>query len=215
MICQRHHQGVFQHLLDEYNKINDPSLMENQAKLSAPYDANLLIETLWSQIAEAVAYAEAGGSPFTNKQVLVTAIAAVSASEVFQDDVKRWKKLKASDRDDYSKLKSFYTKVHRSWRKSLHPTAGAHSPHVNAATTINRKTAMDTFLGDLSDSLANLATATLADRATVATLTDTIAKISSEIASAQSKLITALMENQRLLKMVGGQSQRTPGGVGT
>ena len=79
----------FKHLLDEYNEIDDPSLTENQTKLSAPYDANLPIETLWSQIAEAVAYAEAGKSPFTEKQVLVAAIAALSASGVFMDDVKK------------------------------------------------------------------------------------------------------------------------------
>ena len=49
---------------------------------------------------------------------------------------------------------------------------------------------------------ANLATATAADRATVATLTDTIAQLSSELASDQAKLISSLLDNQRLLKRI-------------
>ena len=50
------------------------------------------------------------------------------------------------------------------------------------------------------DALANLATATTADISTVATLTDTIAQLLLELASAQTKLISSLLDNQRLLK---------------
>ena len=64
------------------------------------------------------------------------------------------------------------------------------------------------------DALANLATATAADRATVATLTDTIAQISSELVSAQAKLISSLLDNQRILKRLSdkGGSWKTSGG---
>ena len=65
------------------------------------------------------------------------------------------------------------------------------------------------------DALANLATATASGRATVATLKDTIAHISSELASAQAKLISSLLDNQRLLKRIleRGGSWNTSGGV--
>ena len=210
----------FQHLLTEYNEIDDPALSENQKKLGAPYDANLPIETLWNTITECVAYAIAGNSPFTGKQIITAAITALSASGVFLDDIKKWNELTATDRDTYIKLKIFFSKAHRSWRKSLRPTAGAHFPRVNSAATAPTfelpgtrvQPDLSAFSGKLSDSLANLATATSADRATVATLTDTVAKLSAELASAQTKLISALMENQRLIKLVGGRSGRTPGG---
>ena len=216
-------RSFFQHLLSEYNEIDDPALSENQTKLGAPYDANLPIETLWTTITECVAYAVAGNSPFTVKQIITAAITALSASGVFLDDIKKWNELKDTDRDTYIKLKTFFSKAHRSWRKSLRPTAGAHFPRVNnvpIAPTVQHPGTLTqpylaSFSGNLSDSLANLATATSADRATVATLTDTVAKLSAELASAQTKLITALMENQRLLKLVGGRSSRTPGGGGT
>ena len=214
-------RDFFQHLLTEYNEIDDPALSENQKKLGAPYDANLPIETLWSNITECVAYAVAGSSPFTGKQITSAAITALSASGVFLDDIKKWNDLHLNDRNTYIKLKTFFSKAHHSWRKSLRPTAGAHFPRANSAPTANEvpgtfvQPDFTSFSGNLSDSLANLATATSADRATVATLTDTVAKLSAELASAQTKLITALMENQRLLKLVGGRSSRTPGGVAT
>ena len=57
--------------------------MTNQERLSAAYDANLPIETLWNQISETVAYAEAGNSPFSDRQVLVAAVASIAAWEFF------------------------------------------------------------------------------------------------------------------------------------
>ena len=69
-------------------------------------------------------------------------------------------------------------------------------------------------------------TATATDRATVATLTDTIAQISSELDSAQAKLISSLLDNQKLIKRlserggdcntsVGGAYRKTSGGGAT
>ena len=74
---------------------------------------------------------------------------------------------------------------------------------------------MTNHQADTVDALANLATVTAADRATVATLTDTIAQLSSELASAQAKLISSLFDNQRLLKRLSekGGSWNTSGGV--
>ena len=78
---------------------------------------------------------------------------------------------------------------------------------------------MATHQANTVDALANLATATAADRATVATLIDNIAQLSlelaSELASAQAKFISSLLDNQRLLKSLSekGGSWNTSGGV--
>ena len=49
----------------------------------------------------------------------------------------------------------------------------------------------------------------------MASLTDTIAQLSSELATAQAKLISSLLDNQRLLKRLSdkGGSWNTSGGV--
>ena len=74
---------------------------------------------------------------------------------------------------------------------------------------------MTTHQADTVDALANLATATEVDRETMAPLTDTIAQLSSELSSAQAKMISSLLENQRLLKRLSekGGSWNTSGDV--
>ena len=89
-----------------------------------------------------------------------------------------------------------FSKAHREWRANLRLTAGQHFPRANGVDP----TSVQNHQAETVDALANLATATAADRATVATLTDTIAQLSSESASAQAKLISSLLDNQRILK---------------
>ena len=209
---------IFQHLNDEYCEIDDVMLIANQARISAAYDPNLPIETLWTQISEAVAYAEAGKSKFTKEQILNAAVAAVTASGVFQDDIKKWKGKAASDQT-YANFKPYFMKAHRSWRASLRTTAGNHFPRVNSAATQpytqnSSPLSASTFSNDFSESLANLATATSADRATVATLSDTVATLSAQLADAQAKLVSSLLDNQKLLKQLSNRGQRTSGGAG-
>ena len=66
---------------------------------------------------------------------------------------------------------------------------------------------------DLSESLTKLATATYADRAMVATLTDTVSTLSAQIADTQANLVSSLLVNQKLLKLLSGSEQRTSGGA--
>ena len=95
---------------------------------------------------------------------------------------------------------------------------GEPTPH--RGTELSRANAVDAtsvqnHQSETVDDLANLATATAADRTTVATLTYTIAQLSSEFASAQSKLISSLLDNQPLLKRLSdkGGSWNTSRGV--
>ena len=91
-------------------------------------------------------------------------------------------------------------------------TPGQNFPRSNDVDTSNATT---NHHADTVDALANLATATAADRATVATLTDTIAQLSSELASAQAKILSYLLDNHRFLKRLleRGGSWNTSGGV--
>ena len=116
---------------------------------------------------------------------------------VFNDDMKEWNRLPLLDRT-WSKFRVHFAKAHREWRTNLHLTAGQHFPRANAVDS----TSMTTHQDDTVDALANLETATVLDRATVDTLTDTISQLSSELASAQAKFISSLLDNQRLLNML-------------
>ena len=164
--------------------------------MTARYDPNAPIETLFAQIADGVAYAELGEAPFTSKQVVDIALLCLAQTGVFNDNLKEWNCLPLLDRT-WPKFRVHFAKAHREWKANLRLTAGQNFPRANA---VNTSPSMINHQADTVDALANLATATAADRATVATLTDTIAQISSELASAQAKLISSLLDNQRLQK---------------
>ena len=86
----------------------------------------------------------------------------------------------------WPKFRVHFDKAHRKWRANLRLTAGQHFSRENTVDS----TSLTNHQAETVDPLANLATDTSADRATVATLTDTIAQLLSELASAEAKLIS-------------------------
>ena len=159
---------------------------------------------------DGVAYAELGDAPFTSKQIVDTALLCLAKMGVFNDNLKECNRLPLLDRT-WPKFRVQFAKAHREWRANLRLTAGQYFPRANAADS----TILTTHQAKTVDALANIETATAEDRSTVATLTDTIAQLLSELALAQAKLISSLLDNQRLLKRLSdkGGSCNTSGGV--
>ena len=58
--------------------------------MTARYDPNAPIETLSEKIADGVAYAELGDSPFTSKQIVDIALLFLEKTGVFNDNLKEW-----------------------------------------------------------------------------------------------------------------------------
>ena len=207
------------HLIDTYANIDEYDLRANQARLDTPFDPNTPIERLYHQVEEAVAFADAGKTPFTDRQKLNAAVSAIAASGVFNDDVKEWRKKPDGDQT-WDNFKKFFSKAHSEWKAELKITAGQHFPRANFVHPTLIAPDDDTahpYTTALSESLANLATATSTDRAAVATLTDTVSKLTSELAATQAKLVTTLLENAELLKRLsnkGRYNNNTGGGSG-
>ena len=65
---------LLDHLVTTYAAINQFDLENNQEKMTARYDPNAPIETLFEQIADGVAYAGLGEAPFTSKQIVDIAL---------------------------------------------------------------------------------------------------------------------------------------------
>ena len=65
---------LLDHLVTTYAAIDQFDLEKNQENMTARYDPNAPIETLFAQIADGVAYAELGEAPFTSKQVVDIAL---------------------------------------------------------------------------------------------------------------------------------------------
>ena len=59
---------LLDHLVTTYAAINQFDSEKNQEKMTARYDPNALIETLFEHITKGVAYTELGDTPFTYKK---------------------------------------------------------------------------------------------------------------------------------------------------
>ena len=179
--------------------------------MTTRYDPNTPIETLFEQIMDRVAYAELGDTPFTSKQIVDNALLCLAKTAVFNNNLKEWNQ-KPLLSLGWTTFRVHFVKAHREWKANLRLTAGQKFPRANA---VNTSTAMTNHHADTVDALANLATATAVDRATLETLTDTIAQLLPELALAQAKVIPSLIDNQRLFKRLSERvgSWNTSGGV--
>ena len=79
---------ILNHLVTTYAAIDQFDLEKNLEKMTAHYDPNAPIETLFEQITDGVAYAELGGAPFTSKQIVDISLLCVAKTGVFNDDLK-------------------------------------------------------------------------------------------------------------------------------
>ena len=98
--------------------------------MTALYDPNVPIKTLFAQIADGVAYAKLGDAPFTSKQVVYIALLCLEKTGVFNDDLKEWNRFPLLDRT-WPKFRVHFAKAHRKWRANLRLTAGQHFPRAN------------------------------------------------------------------------------------
>ena len=125
---------------------------------------------------------------------------------MFGDDCKEWRKRANEFLDcDWSAFKLFFTKAHREWRESSLTSVGNMYPSANAAvvnppSTPSFAPTPANLVTETYDAIANLATATSADRATFANLTATVASLTADLRSTQEQLVKALLENTKLLQ---------------
>ena len=166
-------QQLIDHLVTTYAAIDQFDLEKNQEKMTARYDPNALIKTLCEQNPAGVAYAELGYAPFTSKPIVDIALLYLAKTGVFHNDLKEWNR-KPPLRCDWNTFRVHFVKAHREWKANLRLTTVQHFPHANSVDTFNPTA---DHQSDTVEALANLATATAAYRATVATLTDTIAQL--------------------------------------
>ena len=62
------------HLFTTYTAIDQFDLEKNQEEMTARYDLNSPIETIFKQITNVAAYAELGDAPFSSNQIVDTAL---------------------------------------------------------------------------------------------------------------------------------------------
>lgn len=193
--------NLITHLYDTYAKISPSDLIQNNQKMTAPWDPNQPFEFLVRQIQDAVDYAAHANTPYTAEQIVNTAYTLVFSTGVFEDECKAWRKRSHPLVNDWPNFKTFFAEAYNDWRETQKQSAGTRYSTANNVT--HNKEA---FEDDTIAAIANLATATASDRATTARLTETNAQLTAELRSTQDKLVKAL-EKIALLSSSSGTRQ--------
>ena len=109
---------ILDHLYATYTKISLADLQDNDARLQAPYNANLHIKAL------IVDYTAAGNTPYTPLQVVGIAYQLIFQTGMFTNDCKHWKRQDPADKN-WTEFKIFFANADQELRKSQDTTAGA------------------------------------------------------------------------------------------
>jgi hypothetical protein len=177
------------HLYQAYANINAADVQANDVAMKAGYDVNQLIETLFRQMENAIDYASAGNTPYTPAQVLAIAYQIVFQTGIFADDCRDWKRQTAAYKT-WPQFKIDFTRAHQEYHKSQVVTPGAAG--FLATGKMPEYDAPDESQQQTIDAIANLATATAADRSAVAALSGTVSELTKDLSKANTKLVAAL-----------------------
>ena len=186
-----------------YAVISNVDWIENNKRFRKPYSPSVPIEVAWQQIDNAVAYADAGLTPYSSKQVTENAYQLVFNTGIFAADCREQNQQTAENKT-LPDLKTFFAAAHREWRLSLQNETGTPygAAHNATARPDNRYLQQETV-----DAIANLSTATARDRAAISQLTATVERLAAELVTVNTKLVAEL-QNQRASRDGNGGRSR-------
>jgi hypothetical protein len=159
-------------------------LTQNYERLDTPYDPNQPIETLFQQIQDARAFAEAAGQPYGNAMIVNVAYTLIFNTGLFPDACRAWQS-RAIAGKTWAQFKIEFATSHREFRLT-NQTAQQSGFHI---TDMMIEQGRDESMQDTAEAIAQLATATASDRGTVETLTTTNAKLATQLEAARALIV--------------------------
>ena len=144
-------------------------------------------------------------NPYSLAQIVSMAYSNIDKCGLYQDYCRDWSRKPRSEKT-WVKFNTHFARAFKETRRSSRTSrtegyvAHVHSAQANAELFTEMQQ-------DHTQALANLATATQADKTSVALLTKTISELSSQVALLTAKLATAQAENARMKK--SGQQSTT------
>jgi hypothetical protein len=188
-------RDMLDHLFETYGNITAVDLEINFEHMRRAWDPQQPVETLFKQIQYCADYSEAGGVPIGPSQQIHVGYAKIFATGQFMSACRRWNKKPATEKT-WTHFKSHFAAAHRQHKQMKGETAahaGLHSS--NAAMTQTEDHMAEATIG----ALANLATATAADRHVVAALTQANSRLVKQLKETSSELreFKALLHQER------------------
>jgi hypothetical protein len=197
---------MLDHIFETYGNITAVNLDINFEHMRRAWDPQQPVESLFKQIQDCADYSEAGGVLIGHPQQINVGYAKIFATGHFMSAYRRWNE-KHTIEKTWTQFKSYFAAAHRQHKQmqgESAATAGYHS--ANAAVTHNE----DQMAEATIVALANLATATAADRGVVAALTQANSRLAKQLEDNSTKLmeLKALLKKERSEKR--GQRSFSP-----
>jgi hypothetical protein len=192
-------RDMLDHLFETYGNITSVDLEINFEHMRQAWDPQQPVETLFKQIQDCADYLEEGGVLIGPSQQINVGYAQIFATGHFMSACRRWNEKLAADKT-WTHFKSHFAAAHRQHKQIQGETAahaGYHS--ANAAITHNEDQMDEATIG----ALANLATATAADRGVVEALTQANFRLVKQLEENASEL----RELKALLNQEGRDKQ--------
>jgi hypothetical protein len=184
--------------------INSTQLDDNYNKMTAPINFQDPIESLFKQIEDGVRYANAGMQPYMEAQYANISFLIILNTGAIHDACREWQR-RTPVNQTWADLRKECARAQREQRiiSSTARGAGYHTANVGEHYGPNSLPANIGFV----TAMANLATATSADRETVATLTIAIVTLTDQL---KAKDIWAKSHEAELKRLLGTQDNATP-----
>jgi hypothetical protein len=188
-------RDMLDHLFKTYGNITSVDLDINFDPMRRAWDPQQPVESLFKQIQDCPDYSEAGGVPIGPSHQINVGYAKIFETGQFMSACRRWNEKPATEKT-WTHFKSHLAAAHRQHKQMKGETAahaGFHS--ANAAMTQAEDHMAEATIG----ALANLATATAADRGVVAALTLANARLVKQLEETSSELreLRALHHQER------------------
>ena len=199
---------IMTHLISKYAKLEEEDIQEIDRNIKEPISGETMFEEFsekieWNQEAIAVQ------NPYSPDQNFSMAYAIIDKCGVYQDDCCDWSRKPRSEKT-WVKFKTHFAQAFKETRR--YPETSRTDGYVSHVHSAQANAELFTEMQqDHTQVLANIVTATQADRTSVALLKKTISERSSQVALLTAKLVTEQAENARMKKSV---QQSTTAGHG-
>jgi hypothetical protein len=170
------------------------------------WDSQQPIESLFKPIQDCADYSEAGGVLIGHPQQINVGYAKIFATGHFMSACRRWNEKHLIEKT-WTQFKSHFAAAHRQHKQMQGESAATSGYHsANAAVGQTEDQLAEATIGALD----NLATATVADRGVVATLTESNARLVKHLEDNSNELgeLKALIKKERVEKR--GQRSLNP-----
>jgi hypothetical protein len=193
------------HLCTTHDRLSPADLIENDTKMKEPCNPNQSIEAFIEQIEDAIALADAVKAEHAQAQIIAIACNLIFQTGMFPEACCEWRRRPAVEKT-WINFKIEMALSHQEFRDSQVTSnqAGCQSanmPDQAALCDIQQETA---------SAIANLATATVAGRSTLASLDSSNSGLSTKLPQATAKLSTATIEISLLKAQLANRDKPGP-----